>query len=121
MAESGKSATFPSKIPSKSTVELKVQGGTGGRGLGLVDFDLGHSATCPVVLGQMGLWLNRLCSCATWWIIYIKVNLTQVHDTQPHPVLKEYLNCWFIYWVKYNKLTFVIVSAIGLIPVEVSG
>ena len=28
-----------------------VQGGDGDRGLGLVDLDLGHSTTCPVVLG----------------------------------------------------------------------
>ena len=31
-----------------------LQGGAGGRRLGLVDFDLGHSTTCLLVLGQMG-------------------------------------------------------------------
>ena len=30
-----------------------LQGGAGGRGLGLVDLDLGHSTTCLIVLGQM--------------------------------------------------------------------
>ena len=32
-----------------------IQGGAGGRGLGLVDLDSGHSTTCLVVLGQMGV------------------------------------------------------------------
>ena len=48
---------------------LLIQGGAGVCGLGLVDLDLGHSTTCPVVLGQMGVWLNRLCHWATWWNI----------------------------------------------------
>ena len=26
--------------------------------LGWVDYDVGHSTTCPVLLGQMGVWLN---------------------------------------------------------------
>ena len=63
-----------------------LQGGAGGRGLGLVDLGLGHSTTCLVVPGQMGVWLNRLCSWATWWNIQIKANPTQVHNHQPNPV-----------------------------------
>ena len=61
-----------------------LQGGAGGRGMGLVDLGSGHFTTCPVVHGHMGVWL---CSWATWWIIQIKVNPTQVPDDQPHPVL----------------------------------
>ena len=38
----------------------------GDHGLGLVDLDLGHSTICPVVLGQMGVWLTLQCSWATW-------------------------------------------------------
>ena len=57
-----------------------LQGGAGGRGLGLVDLDFGHFTTCPVVLGQMGFWLNRLGSWATWWNIYVKVNTTKFHN-----------------------------------------
>ena len=62
-----------------------VQCMPGGRGLVLVDFDLGHSTTCLVVLGQMGVKLNWLCRWATWWNIQINVNSTQVHDHQAHP------------------------------------
>ena len=47
----------------------RLQGEAGGRGLIFVDLDLGHSTTCPVVLGQMGVWLNWLCSWATLWNI----------------------------------------------------
>ena len=32
------------------TIITELQGRPGGRGLGLVDFDVGHSTTCPVVL-----------------------------------------------------------------------
>ena len=67
-----------------------LQGGAGGHGLDLVELDLGHSTyplPAPVVLGQMGVWLNWLCSWATWWNIQIKVNPTQVHDHKPHPVV----------------------------------
>ena len=46
-----------------------IQGEAGGRGLGLVDLDFGHSTTCPVVLGQMEVWLNPLCSWVTYWNI----------------------------------------------------
>ena len=56
--------------------KMKIQGGSGGLGLGLVDLDLGHSTTCPVVLGQMRVWLNGLCSWATWWNIQINFNPT---------------------------------------------
>ena len=42
--------------------EVELQGGAGNRGLGLVDLDSGHSTTCPVVPGQVRVWLNRLCS-----------------------------------------------------------
>ena len=44
------------------TTKPSVQGGAGGCGLGLVDLDLGHSTTCPVVLRQVGVWLNQLGS-----------------------------------------------------------
>ena len=40
----------------------KLQGGAGGCGLGLVGLHSGHSTTCPVMLGQMGVWLNWLCT-----------------------------------------------------------
>ena len=63
-----------------------IQGGPGGRGVGLGDFDFGHSTNCLVVLGQMGVRMNWLCRWAIWRIIEIKVNPTQVYDHQAHPV-----------------------------------
>ena len=38
-----------------SEIKGVLQGGAGGRGLGLVDLDLGHSTTYPVVFGQVGI------------------------------------------------------------------
>ena len=49
-----------------------LQGGAASRGLGLVDLDLGHSTSFLDVLGQMGVWLNWLCSWATWLHLQIK-------------------------------------------------
>ena len=55
--------------------------------LGWVESDLFHSTVCPVLLGQMGIWQNRLVSRARWWNIKkIKVIPTKVHDHQSHPV-----------------------------------
>ena len=51
--------------------------------LGWVDF--GHSTTCPVMFGQIGIWQSRLSSWAKWWNFEIKVNSTQVHNHRAHP------------------------------------
>ena len=37
--------------------------------LGRVFFDLGSSAVCPILLGQMGFRQNWLSNWAGWWII----------------------------------------------------
>ena len=34
--------------------------------LGWVDYDFGHSSVCLVLLGQMGIWQNRLVNRARW-------------------------------------------------------
>ena len=66
-----------------------LQDGSCGRGLGLVGLDSGHSTTCLVVVRHIEDWLNWLCRWATWWNIQIKVNPTQVHDHELHPVEGE--------------------------------
>ena len=33
------------------------------------DIDLSHSTVCLVLLGQMGIWQNRLGRGAKWWNI----------------------------------------------------
>ena len=39
--------------------------------LGWVESDLFHCTVCPVLLGQMGIWQNRLVNRARWWNIKI--------------------------------------------------
>ena len=42
--------------------------------MGWVDFDLGNSTVCLVLLGQMEIWQNWLGSWARRWNIKFKVN-----------------------------------------------
>ena len=37
--------------------------------LGWVDYDSGHSSVGLILLGQMGIWQNRLVNKAMWWNI----------------------------------------------------
>ena len=37
--------------------------------LGWVDYDFGHSFVWLILLGQMGIWQNRLVNRASWWNI----------------------------------------------------
>ena len=46
--------------------KLTIQGKAGGLSPGGVDIDLGHSTGCFVLLGQMGMRLNRLGSWGKW-------------------------------------------------------
>ena len=39
------------------------------RNMGWVDYDSSHSTVSLVLLGQMGIWLNRLGRWAKWWNI----------------------------------------------------
>ena len=56
------------------------------RGLGWVDYDIGHFSVCPFLLGQLKIWQNRLDNWARCWNIQIKVNPTKVRDLQSQPV-----------------------------------
>ena len=56
-------------------------------GMVWVDFDLLYSTACLTLCGQMGIWQNWPDSKATWRIIKIQVNLTQVSDQMKHFVL----------------------------------
>ena len=54
-----------------------------GRGiLGWVDFDLGCSAHCLVLIGLMGSWQKWLSSWARWWVIKI------IDQRQPNPTIR---------------------------------
>ena len=50
--------------------------------LGWVDYDSGHSSVCLVLLGQMGIWQNRLVNKAMWWNIR---NLSQPNQGMRPP------------------------------------
>ena len=54
--------------------------------LGWVDYDLGHSIVCLLLLGQMGVWQNRLVKME--YPNKNQANPTQVLDHQSHPVYK---------------------------------
>ena len=51
-----------------------------------VDLDFGCCTVCPILLGEMEIWQNRLGTQATWWNIQLKVNPTHVPDHFCHPV-----------------------------------
>ena len=52
--------------------------------LGWVNYDFGHSIVCQVLLGQTGIWQNRLGNWARWWNIQIKVNPTLIREHQSY-------------------------------------
>ena len=70
----------------KVSSKINMQGVPSALGLGWVDLYSWWSIVCPNLHGQMGILQDQPGSWARWWNIQIKVNPTQVHDHQPHPV-----------------------------------
>ena len=61
-----------------------------GEDLGWVDFDFSCSTICPILLGLLGIWQNRLGSWARLWNTQIKVNPTKVLGQMNHQGCDRY-------------------------------